>query len=175
MKERRITALTAALALIVLLGVPTLTMADETLKAVLTSYQEVSTLSTTGRGEFQAKINEDETEIDYELSYSDLEGGNSTAAHIHLGRPGVNGGVIAFLCGGGDKPPCPPATGGTVIGTIDAAAVIGPAAQGIAAGEIDELIAAMRAHATYVNVHNATYPGGEIRGAVTKGKRTGKD
>lgn len=28
-------------------------------------------------------------------------------AHIHVGRPGTNGGVAAFLCGGGDKPACP--------------------------------------------------------------------
>ena len=45
-------------------------------------------------------------------------------AHIHFARPDVNGGVIAFLCGGGGKPVCP--RNGTVTGTITAADVVGP-------------------------------------------------
>ncbi|MDQ4029624.1 MAG: CHRD domain-containing protein, partial [Actinomycetota bacterium] len=82
----------------------------------------------------------------------------------------VAGGVIAFLCGGGGKPACP-ATHGTVEGTIRPADVIGPAAQGIAAGEFDELVRAIRAGATYANVHSGTYPAGEIRGQIrTNGK-----
>ena len=38
-----------------------------------------------------------------------------------------------------------------------------PAAQGIAAGEFNELVAAIRAGATYANVHSTKYEGGEIR------------
>lgn len=171
MKQLRFSAFVMAVALVAMLGAPALAVADETLKARLDGYQETpAAISTTGRGEFQAKINEDETEIEFKLSYRDLEGGAPSAAHIHLGRPGVTGGVIAFLCGGGDKPVCPDPEG-TVTGTIDATDVTGPAAQGIAAEEIDELIAALRAGATYVNVHTTTYPSGEIRGAVTKGKK----
>ncbi len=71
-------------------------------------------------------------------------------AHIHFGQFGVDGGVSAFLCGG-SKPACPPS--GEVTGTIAASDVVGPAAQGIAAGEIDELIAAIRHGVTYVNIH----------------------
>jgi len=41
--------------------------------------------------------------------------------------------------------------------------VIGPAGQGIAAGEFAELLAAIRAGKTYANVHSAKFPGGEIR------------
>jgi CHRD domain len=44
--------------------------------------------------------------------------------------------------------------------------VIGPAGQGIAPGEFAELVAAIRAHATYVNVHTNVRTGGEIRGLV---------
>ena len=39
-------------------------------------------------------------------------------------------------------------------------------AQKIAAGEIGELIAAMKAGATYANVHTMEFPGGEIRGQL---------
>ena len=53
-------------------------------------------------------------------------------------------------------------------GTIAAADVIGPAAQGIAPGEFRELVRAMRAGATYANVHSTTFPAGEIRGQIVR-------
>ena len=140
--------------------------------AVLDGYQEVQTLSTPASGEFVARLLENGT-IEYELSYSGIATAVS-ASHIHLGRPGTTGGVIAFLCGGGDKPACPQGSG-SVTGIIDPADVIGPTGQGIVAGEFEELLAAMRAGATYVNVHSATYPSGEIRGVVRGFHRGGRD
>lgn len=131
----------------------------------LTGYQENPDVSSTGTGSFTATIDDDAKTITYELSYSGLEGGNATASHIHFGKRAVNGGVSAFLCSGGDKPACP-ATSGTVTGVIDAADIIGPAGQGIAAGEFDELVAAIRAGHTYLNVHTPTWPGGEIRAQI---------
>lgn len=61
-------------------------------------------------------------------------------------------------------PICPQS--GTVTGTFTAANVIGPSEQGIAAGEFEELIKAMRAGVTYANVHSTKFPGGEIRGQI---------
>ena len=137
------------------------------IRANLTGFQEVPAVSSFGSGTFRASIDTDAQTITYELSYGGL---NSTAmaAHIHLGQRGANGGVIAFLCGGGDKPPCPAGTGGTetVSGVIDATDVIGPTGQGIAAGEFDEVVRAIRARVVYANVHTETQPGGEIRGQV---------
>ena len=142
-------------------------------KAKLIGYNEVPSNSTIAKGEFRAKINKDNNTIEYTLTYQGIEGGAASAAHIHLGQRHTNGGVSAFLCGGGTKPACP-AAAGTVTGTIVAADVGGPAAQEIAAGQIDELIRAIRAGATYVNVHSPFYPGGEIRGQV-KGHGRGHD
>lgn len=136
--------------------------------ARLDGYQETpSTLSTTGHGRFTARLDERNDVIEYRLSYEALEGVTTNAAHIHLGRPATSGGVSAFLCGGGGKPACP-ATAGTVEGFIGPADIIGPTGQGIAAGEFDELVRAMRAGATYANVHTNKYPGGEIRGLIQK-------
>src|SRR2546425_9692069 len=91
-----------------MLGAPALAMADEELKAKLRGFQEVPAISTTGSGEFQGKINDDETSIEYKLSYSGLEGGNVLFAHIHLGQRSVNGGVVVFLCSNSPVPPGTP-------------------------------------------------------------------
>ena len=132
----------------------------------LTGYQETPlALSTSGSGDFQAQLIAKDQKITYQLSYSDLEA-PVTQAHIHLGARGQTGGIVVFLCtivgGPAGVQPCPPAPA-TITGTITAANVIGPAVQGIAAGEFGELTAAIRGGATYVNVHSEKYPGGEIR------------
>lgn len=133
----------------------------------LSGYEEDPlALSTTGSGMFRAQINERGQEISYRLSYASLEG-NVLQAHIHLGGRAQSGGISVFFCtnlgnGPAGTQACPPAPA-TVTGTIRPADVIGPAGQGITAGQFDELVNAIRAGATYVNVHSSLYPGGEIR------------
>jgi hypothetical protein len=141
-------------------------------RATLSGYEETPSVSTVAKGKFRAEIDGDS--IDYRLTYTGIEGGTTLAAHIHFGQRHTAGGVSAFLCGGGDKPACP-TPGGTVEGTIDAADVIGPAGQGILAGQLNELVRAIRAGATYVNVHSTTFPAGEIRGQVKGDRRKGRD
>ncbi len=142
----------------------------------LTGFEEVPAVSTTGTGTFNARINNDGSQIDWELSYSNLEGAVQQA-HIHLGQKGVNGGISVFLCTNlGNGPagiqPCP-APPATISGTIVAAdvspnipATAAARAQGLNTGEIDELVTAIRAGVTYVNVHSTLFPGGEIRSQI---------
>ena len=79
-----------------------------------------------------------------------------------------------FLCSNlGNGPPgtqaCPP-NGGTISGAIRPANIgAGAAGQGIAAGEFDEFLQAIKVGATYVNVHTTGYPGGEIRAQLARG------
>jgi hypothetical protein len=137
-------------------------------RAVLNGYNEVvgpGSISTTGRGIFRARVDEDSQTISYTLTYSDMEN-PVTVAHVHFAQRHVGGGVIYFLCGGGDKPPCP-SLEGTVSGTVDAADIVGPAGQGIEAGSFAEAVRAMRAGATYANVHSSRWPAGEIRGQLS--------
>jgi hypothetical protein len=66
-------------------------------------------------------------------------------------------------------PECP--QGGSVSGTLTAANVVQPATpppppQQILAGELAEVIAAIRAGKAYANVHTNLSPGGEIRGQI---------
>ena len=157
------------LAAVVVPGLYTSTAAagDESnhLKARLDGYQEVPAVSSTGSGTLDLRIDDDAQAVDFELTYENLEGTTTTASHIHLGQPGVNGGVSVFFCGGGGRPACTP-TSGSFSGTFTAADIIGPTAQGIAPGEFAELVRAMRAGVTYVNVHTNKHPGGEIRGVI---------
>jgi hypothetical protein len=50
--------------------------------------------------------------------------------------------------------------------------VIGPAAQLINPGEMEEILAAIRAGVAYVNIHTSQFPGGEVRGQF-RGHRGG--
>jgi hypothetical protein len=129
----------------------------------LEGFDEVPAVSTTGRGTFRARLSG--STIEFELSYAGLSG-PATAAHIHFGQKDVNGGVSAFLCGGGGKPACPGGTSATVTGTIVAADIVGPADQGIAAGEIAELIRALSLGTAYANVHTGAFRNGEVRGQI---------
>jgi hypothetical protein len=86
MKQLKPMAYTTALALIVLLGAPALTLAQETHTAELDAINEVLTCFSSGQGTFTATINEGDTTIDYELSYNNLAG-TVTQAHIHFGKP----------------------------------------------------------------------------------------
>ena len=143
---------------------------------LLTGYEEVPSVSTTATGDFNARISKDGSRIDWELSYADLEGAVQQA-HIHFGQKAVNGGISVFLCtnlgnGPAGTQPCP-APPATISGTIVAAdvspnipATAAARTQGINTGEIDELIKAIRAGATYVNVHSTLWPGGEIRSQI---------
>ena len=150
----------------------TVALADggDGIRETLSGYEEdPATLSTPGSGEFDAWIRPKGDSIRYKLSYSGLESA-VTQAHIHFGGRAQSGGISVFLCSNLTTPaPPPPGTQAcppqpaTIRGTITATDVIGPAAQGIAAGEFGELLDAVRAGVTYVNVHSVNYPGGEIR------------
>lgn len=136
----------------------------------LAGYEEVPVVSTTGGGRFAAAIDRSASEIRYVLTWRRLSG-PAQQAHIHFGQEDVNGGISVFLCSNLPNSPvgtqaCPDGLAGRVTGTITPANVIGPAAQGIAAGEFTELVKAIRAGVTYANVHTGSFPGGEVRGQV---------
>ena len=140
-------------------------------------------ISTKASGTFTATLNSAGDIIDYELSYSGLEGAVSQA-HIHFGQPSTVGGIVVWLCQTVDTPApelvrstditplCPQE--GTVKGSITAIQVLAPTAQGIIAGQFTDLVRALRAETVYANVHSSLHPPGEIRGQIRIGNAKGK-
>jgi CHRD domain-containing protein len=167
-----------SLAAFALLSISTLVLAQggfKRISEILTGYEETApagggAVSTTGNGTFTARISNDESQIEWQLTYNDLEGAVQQA-HIHFGQKAITGPISVFLCtnlgnGPAGTQPCP-APPATISGTITAADVTNLANErGISAGELDELLKAMRAGATYVNVHSTRWPGGEIRSQI---------
>lgn len=97
--------------------------------------------------------------LNYSISFSGLTAAANNG-HIHVGAAGVTGGVTVPFTN------VPALTSGTFSGQITASNV--QAATGgnvsVAAGSLDDLLAAMRAGNTYTNIHTSTNPNGEIRG-----------
>jgi hypothetical protein len=142
------------------------------LSATLGGYQETPSISSTGSANFTADVAKDGQSVDWKMSYAALEG-NITQSHIHFGQRGVAGGISVFLCtnlgnGPAGTQACPGPHDGTISGTFRPVDVIGPTAQGIAAGEWDELMNAIDAGKAYANIHSNIWPAGEIRAQLNE-------
>lgn len=144
------------------------------IEARLRGVQEVPSISSMGHAFFQATLDssgEDATQIAYTMDYAGFSNG-ITQSHIHFAEAGVNGGIMIFLCsnlgnGPAGTPACPQGSG-HLEGTImrdDVTA--GAAGQGIGAGQFIKVLRAIRAGASYANIHSSQFPGGEIRGQIS--------
>jgi hypothetical protein len=129
-------------------------------------------ISTGARGRFRAEIDDRGQAIDYVLTYEGLEG-DVAQAHIHFGQKHTVGAIVAWLCQGtvrapaqvAPTPECPQS--GTVTGSIRPGMVLAPG-QGFETTDdlFGELVRAIRAGATYANVHSSKFGPGEIRGQL---------
>jgi CHRD domain len=112
------------------------------LSATLNAGQEVPkqvVKNQSAHGSFTATLSG--THLVWKLTFAKLTG-PATAAHIHLGAMGKSGNVVVPLC-----TPCKSGMKGTA--TISAS-----------------LLKTIKKHGTYVNVHTAKNPNGEIRGQL---------
>lgn len=177
---KRITIVTTAILVAAGAGLALADDGGRRIKESLNGFKEAAAVvSTTGTGTFRATINRDGDEIEYRLTFRDLEG-DITQAHIHIGHPQNSGGVVLWLCQTAASPAPPQvdsnppqcfATGAdprnnTVEGTLTAADVRAQTANGIAANEFAEVVRLIRAGRTYANVHTAKFPPGEIRSQI---------
>jgi hypothetical protein len=112
---------------------------------LLSGAAEVPANASTARGLFSGTYNSTTNQLSLNIVFNGLTGGNASAGHVHSGVPGVAGPVIIPF------PGFPAATSGTYTNTFTM-----PPAE----------IANFMAGNTYINIHNAVFPGGEIRGQI---------
>jgi hypothetical protein len=106
----------------------------------LSGSQEVPVVNTSASGKADITVKDDRT-VTGTVSVSDMK---ATAAHIHEGAPGKNGGVAVPLTKTSDN-----------AFAVAANAKLTEAQYG-----------AYKAGNLYVNVHSAAYPAGEVRGQL---------
>jgi hypothetical protein len=140
--------------------------------ASATGFSVVPAVMTPGRAWFRARVLPSGSGLEYELTW-ELEGPIKDA-FLFIGQPGVNGGKALALCVE-ELPPvgvpngaplCPAGENGLVYGMLMPEDILPSAAlQGV--NGMEELIAAMIARITYVNVYSHVFPqSGEVRGEV---------
>ena len=161
----------AALAGGALLTLGSVAMAgDSTYLAHLKGRNEVPAKDTKAAGNAVFHLSEDGNALSYRLIVANID--NVVQSHIHVGPPGVNGPVVAFLYGpvaaaGGAE------NGVLATGTVTAANLIGQ----LAGKPLSALVEMIEAGNAYVNVHTSDgdttpnegpgdFPGGEIRGVM---------
>src|SRR2546422_3869206 len=99
--------------------------------ATLLGDNEVPPINTDGKAAFRMEVG---NSITFSLTFSDLST-PLAVSHLHFAPTKVAGGVMIFLCGGGNQAVCPATTSGTITGTITEANVTGPAGQSINPGD----------------------------------------
>src|SRR6185503_8119322 len=120
-----------------------------TFTATLNGHNEVPVVHTKGTGSLTLTVDPVAKTMTFTLTYSGLNN-PAMAAHVHLGQPNVNGGVVFFFCGGPTtgpppKPACPAGTTtpATVTGTVNAGDILAPMNQGLTAGAFDGIVEEM--------------------------------
>jgi hypothetical protein len=127
-------------------------------EAKLSGNEVVPVVATKAIGEADFRMSADGKELTYILTLKDIE--NVTAAHIHAGLMGKNGGPVAGLFPGPKKEG--KFSGEVAKGTITNKGLVGP----LAGKTIADLVEMIKSGGAYVNVHTDKYPDGEVRGQI---------
>lgn len=108
--------------------------------------QEVPVNASTATGTITGTYDKDKNLMTYTINWTGITGGNPTAGHFHgAADPGVSVGVIVPFAS------FPATASGTFSSTVT-----------LTDAQETDFVSGL----WYYNIHNATYPGGEIRGQV---------
>ncbi|WP_307564298.1 CHRD domain-containing protein [Paenibacillus sp. V4I7] len=132
----------------------------KTFRALLRGRNEVPPVRTIASGNALFELNNSGTQLRFVLIIRNIS--RVTQAHIHLGRIGQNGPVVAFLFG-------PSKFGisvrrGVVRGVLTNQDLVGS----LQGKTLRDLIREFESGNAYVNVHTIQNPNGEIRGQIRR-------
>lgn len=135
-------------------------MVIRTFRAILSGRKEVPPVRTIASGNAVFRLSSNRTRLGFRLVVRNIS--RMTQAHIHLGRRGENGPIVAFLFG-------PSKFGisvrrGVVRGVLTNRDLVGP----LRGKTIRDLVREIERGNAYVNAHTVQHPNGEIRGQITK-------
>ncbi|MEM2483858.1 MAG: CHRD domain-containing protein [Candidatus Caldarchaeum sp.] len=109
-------------------------------------------------------------EVYYTLSWMRLSS-PPTKIYIAVGKQGQTGPVIVWLCGGGDKPACPPKTWGeityNVVPPLYLKAEEIQGVQGVEAGDFEGFMTLLMHNSLYIQIDTEKFPSGEVRAQLT--------
>ncbi|MDA8173544.1 MAG: CHRD domain-containing protein [Nitrospiraceae bacterium] len=124
----------------------------------LSGKQETPAVSTKATGVAYIRRIAHDTKLTYVLKVRNIEG--VTMAHIHLAPKGQEGPPVANLYTGPEKK-------GKFSGTLAKGTITDKDLTGPMQGKtINDLIKEIKGGNTYINVHTAAHPNGEIRGQI---------
>jgi hypothetical protein len=136
-----------------------------TYTAIMSGANEVPPTGSSATGLSTLSLTGDLLTVD--VTFSGLTGGPANAAHIHCcAPPGSNAPVAVPFTS------FPSASSGTYTNTFDLTlastytSAFLAAEGGTVAGAEAALLLGLNNYQTYTNIHNATFPGGEIRGWI---------
>jgi hypothetical protein len=138
---------------------------QETFTAQLAGTNEVPASGVAATGTFSVVF--DGPAAKYSLTTNGLAA--VSAAHIHTGATGANGGIWVFLydnAAGVTKDFASGEQMGTRSFTQDMVAACTVALGCVAGGSYDAILTGARASTVYVNIHTTANPGGAIRGQI---------
>lgn len=152
--------------LLLTISIPTYSsMEEERFWAGLEGEFEVPPIDTDASGMAMFKSTQDS--IWYMVNVTGIN--NVTSAHIHSGNYGDNGPIVAPLFR--SDIPTGNINGTLIQGNITADILQGP----LFDKQLSELVLIMHDNSTYVNIHTALHPNGEIRGQIMSANLTHAD
>ena len=155
---RRLLSLAGAAALALLMGTASAEAQVMNFTATLSGANEQPLIASGAGGTATVQLNTATRVVTYRVDVYNLPSG-ATAAHFHVGGPGVAGPVVVnFTVVNGIS------NDFTISGTASASDLVPRGEQGIRSW--DDFIQALTLSQVYVNVHSAVNGGGEVRGQV---------
>jgi CHRD domain len=160
-----ILALAASLSILLTLSIVDQIYADKyPYDAPLSGQNEIPPVQSSAAGEAEFRTPANGT-VGYRVNITGIS--NASAAHIHQAKAGENGEIIADLLHTPTSKDKDTAYGMIFRGNLTDSSLKGP----MQGKTLADLVAAMDAGDTYVNVHTDAHPDGEVRGQIVNSEK----